>query len=331
MRLLLTGGAGYVGSTCLRWLLRNGHDAIAYDDLSEGNAASVPEGRLIVGDILNTEHLASVLRDHRAEAVLHFAALASVPDSLAAPDRYWRSNVIGTKSVLDAMRQSHVERIVFSSTAAVYGFQAEMPLLETSQKHPETPYGTTKLACEWIIAEYAKAYGLGFTALRYFNASGADIDGLNGEDRRVEAHLIPLIFLAAVGRHKSISVCGTDYATRDGTCVRDYVHVLDLAHAHQLAVEHLEPGMERVYNIGSGNGTTVMEVVKACEDVIGRSVPHVLSARRPGDPAVLIASPDRLKNELGWVPKYSDIHTIVDSAWRWHQNHPHGYCQTPKR
>jgi len=325
MRLVLTGGAGYVGSACLRWLLRNGHDAIAYDDLSEGNHSAVPDGKLIIGDILDTDHLADVLRTFRADAVLHFAAMASVPESISAPERYWRCNVLGTKSVLDAMRLSHVQRIVFSSTAAVYGFHEDMPLRESYPTHPETPYGTTKLACEWIIAEYARAYGFGFTALRYFNASGADIDGMNGEDRRVEAHLIPLIFLASVGRRTSIKVCGTDYQTHDGTCVRDYVHVLDLAQAHQLAVESLEPGISRVYNVGSGHGTTVLEVLKACEKVIGHPVPHELSDRRPGDPAILVASPQRLVTELGWSPRFSDIHTIVETAWRWHHHRPFGY------
>ena len=325
MRLLLTGGAGYVGSACLRWLLQHGHDAIAYDDLCEGNAQSVPAGRLVEGDILDTDRLFEALRAHRADAVLHFAAMASVPESIAAPELYWRVNVVGTKSVLDAMRRADVRRIVFSSTAAVYGFHTEMPLRETAAKHPETPYGTTKLACEWIISEYARAYDMGYTALRYFNASGADLDGQHGEDRRVEAHLIPLILQAAVGRRPSIKVCGTDYPTRDGTCVRDYVHVLDLAQAHQRAVETLEPGVARVYNIGSGDGTTVLEVLRACEAVVGRPIPHELADRRPGDPAVLVASPERLVAELGWAPRYSEIRTIVETAWRWHHARPHGY------
>ena len=325
MRLLLTGGAGYVGSACLRWLLQNGHDPIAYDNLSEGNANAVPDGRLVIGDILDVDRIAKALRDHQVDAVLHFAAMASVPESIAAPELYWRTNVQGTKSVLDAMVLTQIRRIVFSSTAAVYGFHAEMPLRESSLKSPETPYGSTKLACEWIISEYARAYGLGFTALRYFNASGADYDGTHGEDRRIEAHLIPLIFQAALGRRASIKVCGTDYPTHDGTCVRDYVHVLDLAQAHQLAVESLEPGMERYYNIGSGNGTSVLEVLRACEEVIGHPVPHELVERRPGDPATLVASPQQLVNDHKWSPRYSDIHTIVHTAWRWHHAHPHGY------
>jgi UDP-glucose 4-epimerase len=329
MRLLLTGGAGYVGSACLRWLLQHGHDPIAYDNLCEGNARSVPVDRLIEGDILDTDRLAGALRAHKTEAVLHFAAMASVPESIASPELYWRVNVVGTKSVLDAMRQTDACRIVFSSTAAVYGFHAEMPLCESAPKLPETPYGTTKLACEWIIAEYARAYGMGYTALRYFNASGADLDGRHGEARRVEAHLIPLIFKAALGHRPSIRVCGTDYPTRDGTCVRDYVHVLDLAQAHRLAVETLEPGVARTYNVGSGEGTTVLEVLRACEQVIGRPIAHELVERRSGDPAVLVASSERLVNELGWSPRHSTIHVIVESAWRWHQANTRGYnaCQ----
>ena len=205
----------------------------------------------------------------RIEAVMHFAALASVPDSIADPEAYYRVNVGGTKSVLDAMRAAGVRRILFSSTAATYGFHAVMPLREDSPQIPETPYGTTKLAAEWLIKDYARAYGLGYTLLRYFNASGADPDGNFGEDRRHESHLIPLIFQAAVGRRPKILIYGEDYPTRDGTCVRDYVHTADLAQAHQRAVEALEPGMGRAYNLGSGSGVTVLEVLRACEEVIG--------------------------------------------------------------
>jgi UDP-glucose 4-epimerase len=253
MKILLTGGAGYVGSACLRWLLGHGHDPIAYDNMLEGNTAAVPDAarRLIVGDIAETDRLAEVLRRHGAEAVMHFAALASVPDSIADPDSYYRVNVVGTKSVLDAMRAAGVRKILFSSTAATYGFHAEMPMREDAPQTPETPYGTSKLAAEWLIKDYARAYGLGYTVLRYFNASGADPDGDFGEDRRHEAHLIPIIFHVAVGRRSKVLLYGGDYPTRDGSCVRDYVHTADLAQAHQLAVESLEAGMGRAYNLGS--------------------------------------------------------------------------------
>jgi UDP-glucose-4-epimerase GalE len=327
MKILLTGGAGYVGSACLRWLLRHGHDPIAYDNLAEGNVPAVPDAanRLIVGDITETDRLAQVLQVHRIEAVMHFAALASVPDSIADPEAYYRVNVIGTKSVLDAMRTAGVRKILFSSTAATYGFHSEMPLREDSPQLPETPYGTTKLAAEWLIKDYARAYGLGYTLLRYFNASGADPDGEHGEDRRHESHLIPLIFQVALGRREKLLIYGSDYPTRDGTCVRDYIHTEDLAQAHQLAVETLEPGMGRVYNMGSGTGVTVLEVLRACEEVIGRPIAHEIVSRRPGDPGVLIATPEKIVQELGWSPRHGDIRDIVRTAWQWHRQHPQGY------
>lgn len=327
MKILLTGGAGYVGSACLRWLLRHGHEPIAYDNLSEGNVAAVPDApnRLIVGDISETNRLAEVLRQHGVEAVMHFAALASVPDSIANPEAYYHVNVGGTKSVLDAMCAAGVRKILFSSTAATYGFDVQMPLCEDSPQIPETPYGTTKLAAEWLIKDYARAYGLGYTLLRYFNACGADADGDFGEDRRHEGHLIPLIFQVAVGRRPKFLIYGSDYPTRDGTCVRDYVHTTDLAQAHQQAVEAVEPGMGRAYNLGSGTGVTVLEVMRACEEVIGRPIAHDIAGRRPGDPAVLIASPEKIVKELGWSPRYTDIRDIVRTASEWHRIHPDGY------
>src|SRR3954465_14519197 len=285
MRLFLTGGAGYIGSACLRWLLRHGHDPLAYDNLSEGNAAAIPGDRLVVGDLDDAGRMADVMREHRSEAVMHFAALASVPDSIADPDGYYRVNVVGTKNVLDAMRRAGVARIVFSSTAATYGFRAEMPLREDSPQTPETPYGTTKLTAEWLIKDYARAYDMGYILLRYFNASGADADGQHGEDRRHEAHLIPLTLQVAVGRREKLLIYGDDWETRDGTCVRDYVHTDDLAQAHQLAVEGLEPGVARAYNLGSGTGVSVLEVLRACEAVVGRPIRHEVPGRRPRDPA----------------------------------------------
>lgn len=327
MKILLTGGAGYIGSACLRWLAEHGHDPVAYDDLSEGNAPAVPDPdrHLVRGDILDTAGLTSVLREREIEAVVHLAALASVPDSIRDPAGYYRTNVVGTKSVLDAMREAGVWRIVLSSTAATYGFRAEMPLREDSPQTPETPYGTTKLAAEWMIKEYARAYGMGYTLLRYFNASGADPDGRNGESRRHEAHLIPLILMAAVGKRDKILVCGNDWETRDGTCVRDYVHTDDLAQAHQLALESLERGRGEAYNLGSGTGTTVLEVLRACEAVVGRPIPHEVVGRRPGDPAVLVATPEKIVKQLGWSPRHTGIHSIAETAWRWHSGHPDGY------
>ncbi len=325
MKILLTGGAGYIGSACLRWLIHQGHDPIAFDNLSEGNRPSVPADRLVVGEIGDKAQLAQVMREHRVEAVMHFAALASVPESIADPDGYYRVNVVGTKNVLDAMREAGVSRIVFSSTAATYAFKTEMPLREDSPQIPETPYGTTKLAAEWLIKDYARAYNLGYAILRYFNASGADPDGAHGEHRHHEGHLIPLAFQVAVGRREQLRVFGSDWDTRDGTCVRDYVHTSDLAQAHQLAVENIGPGVGRYYNLGSGAGVTVLEVLRACEAVIGRPIAHEIVGRRPGDPATLIASPEKIVRELGWAPRYTDIHSIVETAWKWHSSHPHGY------
>ncbi len=325
MKVLLTGGAGYVGSACLRYLLRHGYDAVAFDDLSEGNRGAVPEGRLIVEDMLDPDRLVEVLG---AEKVRRGDALRGsrvVPESIKSPETYWRINALGTKNVLDAMRRTGVQRIVFSSTAATYGVDGDMPLTEDSPQRPQTPNGTTKLASEWMIREYSAAYKIGSTHLRYFNASGADESGHHGEDRRTESHLIPLALQAAQGQRDKLLIFGGDWPTRDGTNVRDYVHVEDLAQAHRLAVEAVEPGMGRAFCMGSGTGTTVLEVLRACEEVVGRTIPHAIVDRRPGDPAVLVASPDRIMRELGWAPRYPDIKSIVRTAWQWHSTHPYGY------
>ncbi len=325
MNILLTGGAGYIGSASLRWLLKAGHHAVAYDNLLEGNARSVPGDRLVQGDILDTDRLTRTMAEHQIDAVMHFAALASVPLSISDPASYWRTNVGGTKSVLDAMRAAAVRRIVFSSTAATYAFGVEMPIRESTPQIPKTPYGSTKLAAEWLIREYAQAYQIGYTILRYFNASGADPDGQFGESRHVEGHLIPLTLLVAVGRRDRLKIFGGDWDTHDGTCVRDYVHTDDLALAHQLAVEGLEPGVGRAYNLGSGTGTSILEVLRACERAVGRPIPHEVVDRRPGDPGTLIATPELISRELGWQPRYDTIEAIVETAWRWHGAHPDGY------
>ncbi len=329
MKILLTGGAGYIGAACLRWLLKQGHDPIAFDNMLEGNAAAVPDGRLVVGDIRDTPLLTRTLREHQVDAVMHFAALASVPLSISDPASYWSTNVVGTKSILDAMRDAAVPRIVFSSTAATYAFGVDMPITEATPQVPETPYGTTKLAAERMIAEYSRAYGFGYTIFRYFNASGADPDGGHGESRHVEGHIIPLTLLVAVGRRAKLKIFGGDWDTRDGTCVRDYVHTDDLAQAHQLAVESLEPGVARHYNLGSGAGTTILEVLRAAEKAVGHPIPHEIVERRPGDPGTLIATPEKVIRELGWSPRFADIDAIVATAWRWHSTHPDGYKSPP--
>ncbi|MGE3818783.1 MAG: UDP-glucose 4-epimerase GalE [Isosphaeraceae bacterium] len=331
MKILLTGGAGYIGSACLRWLLSHGHEPFAFDDLSEGNRAAVPDAdrRLIVGDLADAETLARVMADLQIEAVMHFAALASVPESIKDPQGYYRVNVLGTKNVLDGMLKAGVRRILFSSTAATYAFNVPMPLREDSTQRPETPYGTTKLAAERMIQDYARAYDLGYAILRYFNASGADPDGRHGEHHRKEGHLIPLTLMVALGQREKLLIYGDDWDTRDGTCVRDYVHTADLAQAHQLAVEALEPGVGLAYNLGSGSGTSILEVLRACEEVVGRPIRHEFAPRRPGDPATLVASPEKITRELGWSPRYPDVLAIAETAWRWHEAHPGGYGPKP--
>jgi len=326
MRVLMTGGAGYVGSACLRFLHQKGHEVVAYDDLSEGNREAVPDGRLIEGDVRDVDALTRAIRDHGADVVMHFAALAIVPESIREPERYWDVNVHGTMRVLDAMRAAGVGRLVFSSTAATYAFTDEQPITEATPQVPETPYGTTKLAAERMIRDYAAGHGIGAAILRYFNACGADADGRHGESRRHETHLIPLILSVAAGTRPQVKVFGSDWPTRDGTCVRDYVHVADLALAHELAAEAIRPGEIVAYNVGNGDGTTVLEVVRACEKAVGRPIAHEMADRRPGDPAILVASPDRLVRELGWRPAFPHIDDIVATAWRWHQSHPHGYA-----
>ncbi|MFP4145142.1 MAG: UDP-glucose 4-epimerase GalE [Phycisphaeraceae bacterium] len=326
MKILCTGGAGYVGSACLRWLLSQGHDAVAYDNLAEGNREAVPSGRLYEGDILDQPALEAALRDHGSEAVMHFAAVANVPDSIADPDSYWRINTIGTKCVLDAMRKVGVGRLVFSSTAATYGFENEMPLTEDAAQIPKTPYGTSKLAAEHLIGDYSRAYDIGYAIMRYFNASGADPDGGYGEDREKESHLIPLTLQAALGKREKLTIFGHDLPTRDGTCVRDYIHTEDLARAHELAVEAIDPGRGEAYNLGSGEGTTVREVVRACEQASGRPIPCDYAEPRPGDPPVLVASSEKIRRDLGWEPQRSDVCNIVATAWRWHETHPDGYA-----
>lgn len=319
MNILLTGGAGYVGSACLRWLMNHDHQPVAFDNLSTGNEWSVPKDRLIIGDIHDSDALCRAMRERQIEAVMHFAALAVVPESVADPEAYWRTNVVGTKNVLDAMRETDVAKIVFSGTCAVYGEMQTPPLVETMPYDPCTPYGTTKVAAERIIQDYSRAYGFGFSVLRYFNVSGADPDGEFGESRQHETHLIPLVLDAACGDRPDVKIFGDDWPTRDGTCVRDYIHTDDLALAHQLAIESIEPGTEATYNVGTANGVTVREVLTACEKVAGRPIPHEIVGRRSGDPAVLFANSDKIRQTLAWSPKYTDIEKIVETAWRWHQ------------
>jgi UDP-glucose 4-epimerase len=325
VKILLTGGAGYVGSACLRYLLENGHEATAFDNLSEGHRESIPDGRLIVGDVNDTVAVVAALRDSGAEAVMHFAAATTVDESVVDPAVHYRNNIGGTLSLLNAMREAGVERMLFSSTCATYGMNPKFPMTEESAQEPASPYARTKLAVEWMIRDFAQAYGMGFTLLRYFNAAGARPDGTHGEDHDPETHLIPLVLQVPLGQREVIKIFGEDYPTSDGTCIRDYVHVDDLAQAHLLAVKAIEPDTAEVYNIGTGNGSSVREVIRACEEVVGSEIPKVVEGRRAGDPPALVASSEKISARLGWNPVYPDIESVVETAWAWHQSHPEGY------
>ncbi len=325
MRVLVTGGAGFVGSACLRYLLRHGHEALAFDNLAQGHRMSVPADRLVIGDIANTDLLASTLKDFRAEAVMHFAAATYVGESVENPEYHYRNNIGGTLSLINGMRKAGVNRMLFSSTCATYGDNPKAPMAEDAPQIPCSPYARTKLAVEWMIRDFAHAYGLGFTLLRYFNAAGADRDGKFGEDHRPENHLIPLVLQVALGKRPELAVFGNDYATPDGTCIRDYVHTDDLAQAHLLAIKATTPTTAEVFNIGTGHGYSVMEVIKACEQVTGKRISRSIAPRRPGDAPALVADPARLKSRLGWAPEYPRIQQVIESAWRWHSTHPNGY------
>jgi UDP-glucose-4-epimerase GalE len=325
MRILVTGGAGYIGSHAVRLFLERGHDVWVYDNLSAGHRAAVPADRLVVADLSQTDRLDQVLVERRIEAVVHFAALCYVGESVTQPARYYDNNLVNTLRLLEAVRRHGVGRFVFSSTCATYGVPEKLPITEDTPQRPINPYGRTKLAVEYALGDYAHAYGLGFAALRYFNASGAHADGSLGEDHSPETHLIPLVIQAAQGRRPQVEVFGTDYPTPDGTCIRDYIHVDDLAEAHLLALERLQPGQARHYNLGIGRGYSVREVIRAVEQVSGKRVPVKESPRRPGDPPELVAVSERVRKELGWTPRYTDLESVVATAWNWHEARPRGY------
>jgi UDP-glucose 4-epimerase len=325
MRIFVTGGAGYVGSACLRHMATEGHEVLAYDDLSQGHAASVGGHPLVRGDLADTGRLAATLRDFGADAVMHFAAATSVGESITHPDHYYGCNVEGTRSLLNAMRAAGTRRLLFSSTCAVYGMSNSPEMSEATPFDPVSPYACTKLTVEWMIRDFARAYGLGFTILRYFNAAGADPDGRFGEDHQPESHLIPLVLQTALGQREKVMIFGDDYPTPDGTCIRDYLHTSDLASAHSLAIAATTPSTAEVFNVGTGIGHSVKEIIAACEAVSGRAIQRERAPRRPGDPPRLVADPTKLKTRLGWQPRYTDIRSIVKTAWNWHSTHPDGY------
>lgn len=325
MRILVTGGAGYVGSACMRHLLAHGHEALAFDNLVQGHREAVPSDRFVEGDIADTDLLRRTLTDFRADAVMHFAAATCVGESVEDPEYHYRNNIAGTLSLLNAMRSANVQRMLFSSTCATYGLSPKCPMSEDAPQDPVSPYARTKLTVEWMIRDFAEAYGLGFTLLRYFNAAGASPDGKYGEDHDPENHLIPLVLQVPLGQREKILIFGDDYPTPDGTCIRDYIHVDDLASAHLLTIQATTPETREVFNVGAGNGCSVLEVIRACEEVVGRPIAQRVVERRPGDPPALVADPTKLKSRLGWKPRYADIHETVKTAWKWHQANSNGY------
>lgn len=321
MKILVTGGAGYIGSICVEELLKEGHQVTVFDDLSEGHRAAVAEqADFIEGDLREAGMIRETMRTARPDAVMHFAAKALVGESMVNPSKYFQNNVVGTLNLLDAMVACDVRKIVFSSTCATFGPPERLPIDESCPQRPINPYGESKLMVEKMLRWYDEIHRIRYVALRYFNAAGAS--ERYGEDHRVETHLIPNILRVALGQREAVEVYGTDYPTPDGTCIRDYIHIIDLAQAHLLA---LRCGESRAYNLGTGGGTSVREVIDACRRVTGIEIPVVEKPRRPGDPPRLIAASERIREELGWQPRYESIAAVIESAWAWHQRHPHGY------
>ncbi|MBL8891392.1 MAG: UDP-glucose 4-epimerase GalE [Planctomycetaceae bacterium] len=326
MKVLVVGGAGYIGSHTVRYLSRCGYQPVVYDNLSLGFAEAITGVPLVVGDLHDQALLEQTLREHQIEAVVHFAAYALVGESVNEPAKYYENNVIGTFRLLQAMRSRGVTKLVFSSTCATYGVPAIVPIEETQPQRPINPYGFTKLAVERMLQDFHRAYGLRYAALRYFNAAGATPTGDIGEDHTPESHLIPIVLQVALGQRPHVTVFGTDYPTPDGTCIRDYVHVDDLAAAHERALARLEelPAIE--VNLGSGRGFSVREVIAECQQVTGRKIAVEFGPRRAGDPPQLVAKPDLAKTLLGWEPIHSSLTHIVQTAWGWHSSHPQGYA-----
>lgn len=324
MRVLVTGGAGYIGSVVSEQLVNDGHEVVIYDNLSKGHRQSVVEGaRFVWADLLEAEKLRQTLNDNEIEAVIHMAASSLVGESVQEPGKYYRNNVVAGLVLLDAMRDCGITRIVFSSTAATYGEPEEQPIRETTPTNPTNTYGETKLAFEKAMQWYERAFGLRYASLRYFNAAGATEKC--GEDHDPETHLIPIALQAAAGKRANVEIYGDDYPTADGTCIRDYIHVVDLARAHILALDVLRE-RSAIYNLGcGGDGYSVRDVIETARRVTGKEISVRMGPRRPGDPAVLIASSDKIKRELGWQPQFQDLGLIIESAWRWNRAHPNGY------
>ncbi|RED56750.1 UDP-glucose 4-epimerase GalE [Cohnella lupini] len=328
MAVLVTGGAGYIGSHAVAALLEQGEQVVIVDNLYQGHRNAILGGKLYEGDLRDADFLAKVFQENDIDGVIHFAANSLVGESMKDPGKYYHNNVYGTLCLLEQMQKAGVSRIVFSSTAATYGEPERVPIDEFDRTLPTNTYGETKLAMEKMIRWFDVAHGIKFVSLRYFNAAGAHESGKIGEDHSPETHLVPLVLQVALGQREHISVFGDDYDTEDGTCIRDYVHVSDLADAHILALGRLRKGEDSaIYNLGSGNGYSVKQVIDVSRKVTGHSIPAAIEPRRAGDPAVLIASSDRARKELGWTPRRDKLEDIVTSAWNWHRENPTGYAK----
>jgi UDP-glucose 4-epimerase len=328
MKIMVVGGAGYIGSVTVEQLQKAGHEVVVFDSLLKGHRESVPDGvPFVQGDMANSADLARAFEAHQVDAVMHFAALSLVGESVQHPSKYFINNVANGLKLLDAMLEYGVKKIVFSSTAAVYGEPTDWPIHEDFPHNPTNPYGESKLAFEKVLKWYEQAYGIRYATLRYFNAAGAT--ERVGEDHDPETHLIPLVLQVAQGKREAINMFGDDYPTPDGTCVRDYIHVVDLADAHVRALSILDE-RSGTFNLGNGKGFSVKEVIEAARKVTGHAIPAKVAPRRAGDPAVLVASSDRIQKELGWKPQHPEIETIIRDAWNWHQKHPNGYGHPAK-
>ncbi|AHV96521.1 UDP-glucose 4-epimerase GalE [Paenibacillus sabinae] len=326
MAILVTGGAGYIGSHTVAELLDRGEEVVVLDSLVTGHRESLLGGKLYVGDLRDKELLAKLFAENDIEAVIHFAASSLVGESMKDPVKYYDNNVYGTQCLLEGMQKARVDKIVFSSTAATYGEPEKVPIEETDRTEPSNVYGETKLTMERMMSWFDKVLGIKYVALRYFNAAGAHASGTIGEDHRPESHLIPLVLQTALKQRESIAVFGDDYPTEDGTCIRDYIHVSDLADAHVRAVTYLRSGSgSNFFNLGNGLGFSVKEVIETAKEVTGLDIPVVIQERRAGDPAVLVASSDKARSVLGWNPSRANLKEIIRSAWNWHSSHPSGY------
>lgn len=324
--ILVIGGAGYIGSHMAKLLQEVGEPYVVFDNFENGHREAVGNAPIIQGDLRASTDIENALKSYRFDLVMHFGAYIMVGESVKNPSEYYWNNFVGVLNLLDAMRHRGLNKLIFSSTAAIFGEPQYVPIDESHPKNPTSPYGDTKLAVERLLDAYDTAYGIRSVCLRYFNAAGADPDGVLGEDHDPESHLIPAAILAAMGKTPGLSIFGTDYPTVDGTCVRDYIHVMDLAQAHLLAARHLRQGGEsRKFNLGNGQGFSVRQIVDTVESISGKTIPVEEGPRRSGDPAVLVASSDRIKHDLGWEPRFPDIEQIVRDAWAWRAKHPNGY------